>query len=186
MLPPPLLPVNRIDLLSSHPIPLSPVCLPVRADRHPDNLSITMTNSACCFLQLTSKRTSKRYSTYSTSPSFMTTSTTYSNPVTLPSAAEATEIATATAARANPETEIRQLTQGFDRLENKHLSQQRFIPSQKKTDDLSKLSLGAKVERALGRRMTDQDAVFRVKVKRPTVKTSSSFAVLDEKAVLKF
>lgn len=79
--------------------------------------------------------------------------------------------------------EIRQLTQGLDRLENKHLSQQRFVPSQKKTDDLSKLSLGAKVERALGRRMTDQDAVLRVK--RPAAKTSTSFSYIDEKVVLK-
>ena len=81
--------------------------------------------------------------------------------------------------------EIRQLTQGLDRLENKHLQQQRFVPSQKKTDDLSKLSLGAKVERALGRRMTDQDAVLRVK--RPNVQGSKSYSggFLDEKAALK-
>lgn len=79
--------------------------------------------------------------------------------------------------------EIGRLTQGLDRLENKHLQQQRFVPSQKKTDDLSKLSLGAKVERALGRRMTDQDAVFRVK--RPSPKTSNSFPFLDEKDALK-
>jgi len=79
--------------------------------------------------------------------------------------------------------EIRHLTQGLDRLENKHLQQQRFVPSQKKTDDLSKLSLGAKVERALGRRMTDQDAVFRLK--RPAPKTSSSYPFLDEKTPIK-
>ncbi|EXJ87029.1 hypothetical protein A1O3_03986 [Capronia epimyces CBS 606.96] len=125
---------------------------------------------------LTSKRTSKRYSTYSASPSFATTATDCSNTVTLPSA---TTPVSAEAGMA----EIRQLTQGLDRLENKHLDQQRFVPSQKKTDDLSKLSLGAKVERALGRRMTDQDAVFRVK--RPSAKTNNSFPFLDEKAALK-
>ena len=82
--------------------------------------------------------------------------------------------------------EIRQLTQGLDRLENKHLQQQRFVPSQKKTDDLSKLSLGAKVERALGRRMTDQDAVLRVK--RPNLVSSKSVPIssfMDEKVLLK-
>jgi len=79
--------------------------------------------------------------------------------------------------------EISQLTRSLDRLENKHLQQQRFVPSQKKSDDLSKLSLGAKVERALGRRMSDQDAVFRVK--RPIAKTSNSFPYIDEKAALK-
>jgi len=79
--------------------------------------------------------------------------------------------------------ELSQLTQSLDRLENKHLQQQRFVPSQKKSDDLSKLSLGAKVERALSRRMSDQDAVFRVK--RPIAKTSNSFPYIDEKAALK-
>jgi len=108
--------------------------------------------------QLASNRTSKRYSTYSSSPSFVSTSTTSAE----------TGIA-----------EIKQLTQGLDRLENKHLQQQRFIPSQKKMDDLSKISLGAKVEKALGRRMTNQDAVLRVK-RAETVTTLSSF--LDEKS----
>lgn len=79
--------------------------------------------------------------------------------------------------------EISKLTWGLDRLENKHLQQQRFVPSQKKADDLSKLSLGAKVERALGRRMSDQDAVFRVK--RPIPKTSNSFPLIDEKTAIK-
>ncbi|RVX74678.1 hypothetical protein B0A52_01805 [Exophiala mesophila] len=116
-----------------------------------------------------SKRTSKRYSTYSASPSFATTNTANS----LPSADTGM-------------AEIRQLTQGLDRLENKHLQQQRFVPSQKKTDDLSKLSLGAKVERALGRRMTDQDAVLRVK--RPNLVSSKSVPIssfMDEKVLLK-
>ncbi|KAK2738495.1 hypothetical protein FQN57_007010 [Myotisia sp. PD_48] len=57
--------------------------------------------------------------------------------------------------------EIRELSEGFDRLENQRLSQQRFVPSAEKSDDLSKLALGAKVERALGRRMSGQDAVMR-------------------------
>lgn len=60
--------------------------------------------------------------------------------------------------------EIKEWTQGFDRLEQKRLTQQRYAPTPEKTDSLSKLALGAKVERALGRRMTDQDATFRKKV----------------------
>lgn len=125
------------------------------------------------FCQVTSKRASKRYSTYSASPSFATTTSNYSNTL-------------ASANVVSPETgmaEIRQLTQGLDRLENKRLQQQRFIPSQKKADDLSKLSLGAKLERALGRRMSDQDAVFRVK--RPVAKAANSFSIIDEKTALK-
>lgn len=82
--------------------------------------------------------------------------------------------------------EIRHLTQGLDRLENKHLQQQRFIPTQKKTDDLSKLSLVAKIERAVGRRMSDQDAVLRVK--RPNMIAKKSIPIssfLDEKMEFK-
>jgi hypothetical protein len=86
-------------------------------------------------------------STYSASPSF-TSST--SSP-------------TADTGRA----EISQITQGLERLENKHLAQQRFVPSPQKSEDLSKLALGAKLERALGRRMGDQDAVMPQKTKKP-------------------
>lgn len=73
--------------------------------------------------------------------------------------------------------EIKELTQGFDRLENKRLQQQRFVPSTEKTDNLSKLALGAKVERALGRRMTSQDAVMRTSKtisEKPTMKTAAT------------
>lgn len=38
---------------------------------------------------------------------------------------------------------------------------QRFVPTDEKSDNLNKLALGAKVERALGRRMSSQDAVMR-------------------------
>jgi len=55
--------------------------------------------------------------------------------------------------------EIKQLSQGLERLENKPLAEQRFVPSEQKNDTMSKLSLGAKVDRALGRRMTNQDYV---------------------------
>ncbi|ETI25942.1 hypothetical protein G647_02719 [Cladophialophora carrionii CBS 160.54] len=129
---------------------------------------------------VTSKRTSKRYSTYSASPSFATTNSNCSNSQTLVSGAAAANISV------SPEVgmaEIRHVTQGLDRLENKYLQQQRFVPSLKKTDELSKLSLGAKVERALGRRMSNQDAVLRVK--RPITKTTNAFSIIDEKTALK-
>lgn len=47
---------------------------------------------------------------------------------------------------------------GLERLDNKPLQKQRFVPTAEKCDNLSKLALGAKVERALERRMTSQDA----------------------------
>lgn len=74
--------------------------------------------------------------------------------------------------------EIKELTDGLNRLENKPLQQQRYVPSAEKTDDMSKLSLGAKVERALGRRMTGQDAVMKQKPlsEKPALKTTASAA----------
>ncbi|KAJ5562386.1 hypothetical protein N7461_001147 [Penicillium sp. DV-2018c] len=57
--------------------------------------------------------------------------------------------------------DISHLHDGFVRLENKPLTQQRYVATEEKTDNLNKLALGAKVERALGRRMTGQDAVMR-------------------------
>ena len=57
--------------------------------------------------------------------------------------------------------EIKEWSQGLQRLDQRQLQQQRYAPTQEKTDSLSKLALSAKVERALGRRMTDQDATFR-------------------------
>jgi hypothetical protein len=142
-----------------------------------------------------SNRTSKRYSTYSASPSF---STTISNSTTLVSGSTTYPqqppytcgMTTTPCVKITPDVspevglaEIRHLTTGLEKLENKFLEQQRYVPSQKKTDDLSKISLGAKVERALGRRMSNQDAVLRVK--RPVKKGGSGFGVIDEKSMLK-
>lgn len=69
--------------------------------------------------------------------------------------------------------DIKDYSEGVERLENKPLDKQRFVPSPEKSDNLNKLALGAKVERALGRRMTGQDAVMR---KQPVI--------LDEKKAL--
>ena len=50
---------------------------------------------------------------------------------------------------------------GLARMENKALSQQRVVLSEEKSANLNKLALGAKLERALDRRMTSQDAVMK-------------------------
>jgi hypothetical protein len=96
-------------------------------------------------------------SAYSTSPSFASTNSTET---------------------ANGMAEIKELAQGLDRLKDKRLEQQRYVQSAEKVDDLSKLALGAKLERALGRRMTKQDAVMRVKPR-----SASRPILIDEKAV---
>ncbi|KAI9803697.1 MAG: hypothetical protein M1833_000609 [Piccolia ochrophora] len=95
------------------------------------------------------KRASHRVSTYSVGPSSvqsdMTVHTTASN---------------------DPRyTDINDLTNGFARLESQRLQQQRYTPSAEKTESLSQLALQAKLERALGRRLTGQDAVLRPKVR---------------------
>jgi len=46
------------------------------------------------------------------------------------------------------------------RLEEPRLTNQRYIVSEGKKEEISKLALGAKLERALGRRMSSQDASF--------------------------
>lgn len=92
--------------------------------------------------QLASKRASTRYSTYSTAPSVANTVQT-------------------TLSTASAQQEIKDIEDGLEKLENKKLGQQRFVPTQEKTEHLSKLALGAKLERALGRRMGGQDAVMR-------------------------
>jgi hypothetical protein len=104
-------------------------------------------------------------STYSTSPSF-------------------TSSASTTTAD-NGRAEISQITQGLERLENKHLTQQRFVPSPQKSEDLSKLALGAKLERALGRRMGDQDAVMRQKTKKPLGSMSEKAALAEREHAAK-
>ena len=59
-------------------------------------------------------------------------------------------------------------------MENKALSSQRVTLSEEKTDAMSKLALGAKLERALDRRMTAQDAVMRVPKKKLSEKSEKS------------
>lgn len=74
--------------------------------------------------------------------------------------------------------EIREIATGLDRMENKALSSQRVILTEEKYERMSKLALGAKLERALDRRMSSQDAVM-----RPRRKTTSAVEkTISEKA----
>lgn len=57
--------------------------------------------------------------------------------------------------------EIRPIVDGLERLKNPRLSDQRVFLNEEKTTNLAKLALGAKLERALDRRMSSQDAVMR-------------------------
>lgn len=97
-------------------------------------------------------RTSVRFSTYSVAPSFATT------------------VRTTDSAHA----EIRDIETGLTRLENKALSQQRVVLSEEKSANLSKLALGAKLERALDRRMRGQDAEMRPRKPQPAANGASA------------
>ncbi|GAP92782.1 hypothetical protein SAMD00023353_9400110 [Rosellinia necatrix] len=89
---------------------------------------------------LVSPRASLRLSTYSTTaPSFAPTMQTTDS----------------------VHAEIRNIESGLARMENKALSKQRVVLSEEKTANLNKLALGAKLDRALDRRMTSQDAEMR-------------------------
>ena len=147
---------------SSRPImapSVSLICIHIEEWNHYHRL--TKTNLTCLVhcqprltritSQVSSKRTSKRFSTFSGVPSL--------------AASDCTQHTTSSSPSNDSRlAEIKEWTQGFDRLEQKRLQQQRYQPTPEKTDNLNKLALGAKVERALDRRMTDQDAVFRPKI----------------------
>jgi hypothetical protein len=60
---------------------------------------------------------------------------------------------------------INEIDEGLRRLDDRRLTIQRFVPTEQKTDTLSKLALGAKVERALRWRMDGQDYVPRPRSK---------------------
>lgn len=102
--------------------------------------------------QSTGNRASTRLSTYSAAPTL--------TPSIAPS-----HLSAASSTAGDPKAqEIKSWNAGFERLEDKRLQQQRYMLTSEKTDDMNKLALGAKLERALGRRMSGQDAVFRPKV----------------------
>lgn len=82
------------------------------------------------------------------------------------------------------QAEIRDIAMGLDRMENKALSSQRVILSDEKTDRLNQLAFGAKLERALERRMSSQDAVMRPRPKSVAPgRLSSDKKQVSEKAV---
>lgn len=70
--------------------------------------------------------------------------------------------------------EITDIEKGLDRMENKALSSQRVMLSEEQSDKMKKLALGAKLDRALDRRMSSQDAVMRTRTKSTTSPKSIS------------
>lgn len=86
-----------------------------------------------------SMATSNRMSTYSTAPTFLSTESAHE--------------------------ELKTITTGFGRMENKKLQSQRYVPTEIKVQTLDACRMGAKLEKALDRRMASQDAVMRPRKK---------------------
>ncbi|CZT16801.1 uncharacterized protein RCC_02635 [Ramularia collo-cygni] len=64
----------------------------------------------------------------------------------------------------DPKTaDLRSFATVLDRMNDERVDRQRFVMSSNKIEEVSKIALGAKVDRALSRRMVGQDAVFRPK-----------------------
>lgn len=132
------------SLESSRPIMAPSVSSPPLSHHNPSSPRFAVVASADTISspQLSSKRASTRFSTYSMAPSVANTVKT-------------------SLSSASAQQEIKDIEEGLEKLENKKLATQRYVPSTEKSENLSKLALGAKLERALGRRMGGQDAVMR-------------------------
>ena len=69
------------------------------------------------------------------------------------------------------DSEVQKYANSLDRMESKRLQDQRYTPSSEKDEDMSKLALGAKVQRALDRRYSSQDAEYKPKPKKTSEKS---------------
>jgi hypothetical protein len=66
----------------------------------------------------------------------------------------------------------------FDKMLDTRLDRQRYVLSGDKVEELGKIALGAKVERALARRLVGQDAIFTVP--GPNGSVSSERSTVEE------
>ncbi|KAK5171700.1 uncharacterized protein LTR77_003336 [Saxophila tyrrhenica] len=130
-------------------------------------------------------RTDARFSTYSGAPSlqpslaptydsapsahYSQTTSTYLSPNNAlsekrpydnPDPAAATSTSTLNSNADPKAADIKSWSGALERMQDERLDKQRYTMSSNKSDEVSKLALGAKVERALARRMVGQDAVF--------------------------
>lgn len=82
------------------------------------------------------------------------------------------------------QNEMRDIQSGFDRMENKALTSQRVVLSEEQSARMNKLALGAKLERALDRRMSSQDAVMRRPAASAAKRENGEKEALNEKRAL--
>lgn len=98
------------------------------------------------------KRASTRLSTYSVTPTL--------TPSIAPSHLSNATNDSITEKSSPMAHDMNVVKESLSRLDEPRLTNQRYIVSDEKKEEISKLALGAKLERALGRRMDKQDAVF--------------------------
>lgn len=67
-------------------------------------------------------------------------------------------------------------------MADERLEKQRYVMNDRKGDEVSIAALGAKVERALGRRMVGQDAVFTTRRQEPPAELPEKRSVEIEAA----
>jgi len=85
----------------------------------------------------------------------------------------ASRASTSTLSSNDPKSaDIKSWAGALDRMQDARLDKQRYTMNSSKSDEVSKLALGAKVERALARRMSSQDATFSTKKRIPSEKRS--------------
>lgn len=65
--------------------------------------------------------------------------------------------------------ELRSFANIFEKMSDARLDKQRYIMSGNKTEEVGKIALGAKLDRALSRRMVGQDATFRTDAKTESI-----------------
>jgi len=87
-----------------------------------------------------SKRASTRYSTYSHAPSVGSVKTSLTSD--------------------SAQQELNNIESQLAILDNKKLASQRYALSEERTEEFGKLALAAKIDRSVGRRMKNQDAVM--------------------------
>jgi len=118
-------------------------------------------------------RASTRLSTYSMAPTLAPSIA----PSHLSCASDHTTASLTPSEKASPlAQDIRNLTSGLARLDQPKLQNQRYVVSDVKREEISKLALGAKLERALNRRMVGQDASF-------SPKKNKGMGALSEKEI---
>jgi len=145
---PSLLPFLRPPPLLRNPLDTQPpfLCTPSTASPPPPPSNTNPNQSLAA-----ANRASARMSTYSAAP-------------TLAPSIAPSHVSRASSTAEDPKAhDIKSWNAGFERLEDQRLVQQRYKLTHEKTENMGKLALGAKLDRALSRRMSGQDAVFRSK-----------------------